>query len=76
MGVVTSEVVDEEGGGVVAGRIVDSEISSTSLGVCSGRISKILFWTMIFSDLGVCTGLKESSEDLADDDGLKVSAWR
>ena len=67
--------VEVEGGGDVVSRIVDSRINSASLGkgVCSG-LAKMALLTTIFSDFVVCTGLKESSEDAAAGDGLKVSS--
>jgi len=77
------EDVDDGGGGDVLGLlVVDSGIRSVLVGggVCLGLglglgLADMAFWTMIFSDLMGFTGLKESSEDFADGEGLKVSAW-
>jgi len=72
------EDVDDGGGGDVLGLLlVDSGISSILVGdgVCFG-LGTMAFWTMIFSDFDGFTGLKESSEALAEEEeGLKVSAW-
>jgi len=79
-GVVGGDKVDDEGRGDVLGplvAVVDSGISSVLVvgGLCFG-LSTMTSWTMIFSDFGSFTGLKESSEDFAEEEGLKVSAWR
>ena len=53
--------------GLLAGSVVVG-------GDTSFAVATLVFWTTVFSDLGLKTGLKESSEDFTGD-GLKVSAW-
>ena len=53
--------------GLLAGSVVVG-------GDTSFTVATLVFWTTVFSDLELKTGLKESSENFTGD-GLKVSAW-